>query len=420
MELNKKTLRNIFFLAAGCIVLYWILHETERFEHIFGTIRGVLSPFLVGACIAFVMNVPMRGIEKRLSGIKNAGARRSLAIFLTLILFILVLTAVFWLLIPQVITTIETVVNKLPGFISDIQALIEKFLADNPELLEWINNNISLEQFAGVLQGAIDSVGNSLSTIVSGAFSAVGTITTILFNAVVSIVFALYSLARKEILARQSRRLLYAFLPERWGDRIIRVMRLANSTFSHFLSGQFLEVCILGAMFAISMAIFKMPYIPLVSVLVAITAFIPLVGAFVGCFLGAFFILVDNPIQAFWFVVMFLVIQQIEGNLIYPRVVGAHIGLPGMWVLLAVAVGGEMMGISGMFLMIPLASVIYTLLDEFSSKRVTQKGISPEKLIDQPPDLSLEHKERKKKSSPASQTEASVTAHESSDSEQRE
>lgn len=336
----------------------------------------MLSPFLVGACIAFVMNVPMRGIEKRLSGIKNAGARRSLAIFLTLILFILVLTAVFWLLIPQVITTIETVVNKLPGFISDIQALIEKFLADNPELLEWINNNISLEQFAGVLQGAIDSVGNSLSTIVSGAFSAVGTITTILFNAVVSIVFALYSLARKEILARQSRRLLYAFLPERWGDRIIRVMRLANSTFSHFLSGQFLEVCILGAMFAISMAIFKMPYIPLVSVLVAITAFIPLVGAFVGCFLGAFFILVDNPIQAFWFVVMFLVIQQIEGNLIYPRVVGAHIGLPGMWVLLAVAVGGEMMGISGMFLMIPLASVIYTLLDEFSSKRVTQKGIS--------------------------------------------
>jgi len=164
-------------------------------------------------------------------------------------------------------------------------------------------------------------------------------------------------------------------------------LRLTNSTFSNFLSGQCLEVCILGCLFAVSMAIFRMPYIPLVSVLVAVTAFIPVVGAFVGCIFGAFFILVDNPIQAVGFVVMFLVLQQIENNLIYPRVVGTSIGLPGMWVLLAVAIGGEMMGVAGMFLMIPLASVVYSLLREITNKRLDNNNIDENKLEPQPPEL---------------------------------
>ena len=156
-------------------------------------------------------------------------------------------------------------------------------------------------------------------------------------------------------------------------------MRLANSTFSNFLSGQFVEVIILGSLFAVCMAIFGMPYIPLVSVLIAITAFIPIVGAFIGCFFGAFFILVEDPMMAVWFVVMFLVLQQIENNLIYPRVVGSSVGLPSMWVLVAVAVGGEMMGVVGMFLMIPMASVFYALLREFATHRLELKGISAEK-----------------------------------------
>ena len=153
----------------------------------------------------------------------------------------------------------------------------------------------------------------------------------------------------------------------------------------------------------IGSAIFRMPYIPLVSVLVAVTAIIPVVGAFVGCIFGAFFILVDNPILAFWFVVMFLVLQQIEGNLIYPKVVGDSIGLPGMWVLLAVTVGGELFGIAGMFLMIPLVSVVYTLLREFTNARLEAKGIPADKLQDHPPELERKFGKKRKKNLPTAE-----------------
>ena len=213
---------------------------------------------------------------------------------------------------------------------------------------------------------------------------------------VIAIVFAIYSLFQKETLARQGRKLIYAYLPEHFCDNTIRVLRLTNSTFSNFLSGQCIEVVILGCMFAISMAIFGMPYIPLVSVLVAVTAIIPVVGAWVGCVLGAFLILVANPLQAVWFVVMFLVLQQIENNLIYPRVVGTSIGLSGMWVLVAVAVGGQLMGVAGMFLMIPVTSVVYTLLREAINNRLQGKVIDPVKLTAQPLEIEPKFKKIKK------------------------
>jgi predicted PurR-regulated permease PerM len=219
-------------------------------------------------------------------------------------------------------------------------------------------------------------------------------------DVVIAIVFAVYCLFQKETLARQGRKLVYAFLPEKTADYIVRVLRLTNATFSNFFSGQCIEVCILGSMFAISMAIFRMPYIPLVSVLVAVTAFIPVVGAWVGCVLGAFFILVANPLQALWFVIMFVVLQQIENNLIYPRVVGTSIGLSGMWVLIAVGVGGSLMGVAGMFLMIPVTSVIYTLLTEYTNKHLRNKTIQESKLEVQPPEIQRirdRHKAKKEK-----------------------
>ena len=180
---------------------------------------------------------------------------------------------------------------------------------------------------------------SSVTVIANSAFSAVGSITGAIVNAVIGLVFAVYCLSRKEILARQGRRMVYAVLPERFCDELIRILRLTNSTFSNFISGQCLEACILGCLFAVTMAILRMPFIPLVSVLIAVTALIPVVGAFVGCVLGAFFILVNDPIQAIIFVAMFLILQQIEGNLIYPHVVGKSVGLPGIWVLVAVTVG---------------------------------------------------------------------------------
>jgi len=216
-------------------------------------------------------------------------------------------------------------------------------------------------------------------------------------NAVIGLVFSLYCLARKDILASQGRKILYSILPEAAADETVRILRLTNSTFSNFISGQCLEACILGGLFAVSMAIFKMPYIPLISVLIAITALVPIVGAFIGCILGAFFILVNDPIQAVLFIALFLVLQQIEGNLIYPKVVGTSIGLPGMWVLVAVTVGGEVMGIVGMLVMIPLASVCYTLLREYTSKMVQDKGIDPDKLRAHPPELRNQFKENRER-----------------------
>ena len=205
---------------------------------------------------------------------------------------------------------------------------------------------------------------NSLSVIATGAYSAVGGVANALVDMVIGIVFSLYCLARKEILARQGRRVLYAFLPESFVDEAIRILRLTNTTFSNFISGQCLEAVILGALFAVSMAIARMPYIPLVSVLIAVTALVPIVGGFVGCVLGAFFILVNDPLQAVAFVIMFLVLQQLEGNLIYPKVVGTSLGLPGIWVLAAVTVGGGIMGIGGMLLGVPLAAAAYWILRE--------------------------------------------------------
>lgn len=384
MYLDKKTLRNIFLLALGCIVVYWILNSPERFNAIYGTFKGIFSPFIWGAGIAFILNVPMRGIENKwLYKIEKPGLRRGLAVLITCIFFLAAVAAVIWLLIPQVWDTVVTLVNRLPGFFQKTVATVEEFLADNPDLWDWVNTNIvqaiDPSKLAGMLEGTIDQITNSVTTLLSSTISTISAITGGIYNAIMAIAFAVYCLNSKETLARQAKRLAYAILPEHWADYLVRVMRLTNDTFSNFLSGQFVEVIILGSLFAICMAIFGMPYIPLVSVLIAITAFIPIVGAFIGCFFGAFFILVEDPMLAVWFVVMFLVLQQIENNLIYPRVVGSSVGLPSMWVLVAVAVGGELMGVVGMFLMIPMVSVLYALLREFTEHRLSLKAIPSEK-----------------------------------------
>ena len=399
MELNKKTLRRIFLGIVGCILLYWVLNTPERITNIIGTIKNILSPFLVGAVLAFVLNVPMRGIERLFSGIKKPGLRRLLAIVVTLIVVLLVLTGAVYLLAPQIKNTVESLVSKLPAFFGGIKDRATQYLNENPEVMEWLSNNTSFDSinWSELIQQSITWISGSLNNIVGLTITTVVGLGTGIFNAVLSIVFALYCLSRKEILARQGRRLLYAFLPERTGDEAVRILRMSNTIFSNFISGQCMEALILGSMFAVTMTIFGMPYIPLISVIIAITALVPIVGAFAGCAVGTFFILVDNPMMAVWFVVLFLVLQQIEGNLIYPRVVGSSIGLPGMWVLLAVAIGGSMSGVGGMLMMIPLMSVLYALIREVTNNRLAKKGIPLEKLQDQPPVLRSQFKEQRQK-----------------------
>lgn len=386
-------------IALGAIAFYWVLHETEQFRNLWTGLVGVLSPFVLGAAIAFIMNVPMRALERQLMFIRKDGLRRTASIILTFVLIILVIAGVIWLLVPQITETIQSLIPKLTDFFQRMERLVLAFLEENPELLQWVSSTTGLQSldWSGLIQKAVTMLKNSVSLIATGAFSAVGGVTSAIVDIVIGLVFSLYCLARKEILARQGRRILYAFLPEWFCDESIRVMRLTNSTFSNFISGQCLEALILGCLFAVAMAILKLPFIPLISVLIAITALVPIVGAFVGCILGTFFILVNDPFQALIFVAMFLVLQQIEGNLIYPKVVGTSIGLPGMWVLVAVTIGGDLMGIAGMLVMIPISSVLYTLLREFTTKRVEARQIDPDKLRDHPPELKSKFKENRER-----------------------
>ena len=402
MHIDKKTMHKVFLLIAGSIVFAWLVLDTDRATQLFQSFWGLVSPFVVGAAIAFIFNVPMRAIERQLDGIHKTGLRRILSILLTIFALVLVIMFVVELLVPQIGATVDALAAKIPAFVERTANSLVLWLEANPDLQEWVYETTNLESidWNTLLRNALAFLSDRISTWMGSAVNVIGSVTNGIVNTVISIVFALYCLSRKEILARQGRRILYSILPEKVTDEIIRILRLTNSTFSNFISGQGLEAVILGCLFAIAMAIFKMPYIPLVSVTIAVTALIPVVGAFVGCIVGAFFILVNDPLQALTFVAMFLILQQLENNLIYPRVVGTSIGLPGMWVLVAVTIGGELMGVGGMLLMIPLASVLYALAREFTEKRLAERGIPVEKLQEQPPEIKSQfqkNKERKER-----------------------
>ena len=384
MHIDKKWMRRVFVLIAGSIIFGWLILDTARATALFQSFWNLISPFVLGAGIAFVFNVPMRTIENNLE-IRKPGFRRTLAILLTIGALVLVIMFVVELLVPQIGLTVDALALKIPAFVERTANNLMILMDENPDLKEWILEATHLESidWNTILKNTLSFLSNRISSWMGSAVNVIGNVTNGLVNLVIGIVFALYCLSNKEILSRQGRRILYSILSESHADEVIRVLGLTNATFRNFISGQALEAVILGCLFAVAMALFKMPYIPLVSVTIAVTALIPVVGAFVGCIVGAFFILVDDPLLALTFVAMFLVIQQLENNLIYPRVVGTSIGLPGMWVLVAVTIGGELMGVGGMLLMIPLASVLYTLLREFTDKRLAERNIPEEKLREQ-------------------------------------
>ena len=389
LHIDKKMMHRIFVLVAGSIVFAWLVLDTARATLLFTRIWELIAPFAVGAVIAFIFNVPMRAIENQLEGIRKPGLRRTLSILLTIAALALVITFVVELLVPQIRLTVQSLSQQIPAFVENTAAKLVVYMDENPEVKAMILDVLNLEsiEWSTLLKQTLTVITDSVSSVMGGAVNVIGNLTGAIVNTVISTVFAIYCLSRKEILARQGRRILYSVISEHHADEVIRIFRLTNVTFSNFISGQCLEAVILGCLFAVVMAILKMPYISLVSVVIAVTALIPVVGAFVGCVVGAFFILVNNPIQAVSFVVMFLILQQLENNLIYPRVVGTSIGLPGMWVLVAVTVGGDLMGVGGMLLMIPLASVLYALAREFTDKRLAERNIPLEKLQDQPMEI---------------------------------
>ncbi|WP_178723388.1 AI-2E family transporter [Clostridia bacterium] len=380
MPWNRKQIRVLFALVAFGVLLFVGLQNLGTVWGFVQILIGLLMPFIIGLCIAFILSVPMRAVETHLFRPldKKCGRiwrkiRRPLAATVTLLLALGVLAAAVFLIIPELGRSLRTLADSIPGFIARAQAWLTELAQKYPQWQDWINdlqldwNAIAQKLLAFAQSGAVDLF-NSTVSLATSIFSGV-------FNLFLGVIFAMYVLMQKETLARQITNVLRAHLPDAKTDRLLEIGRLSNRTFSRFLTGQCLEAVILGLMFFVTMCIFRFPYALMIAVLIAVLALIPIFGAIIGCVVGAFLIFVGDPMQAFWFVVMFLILQQIEGNFIYPKVVGTSVGLPSIWVLAAVTVGGGVMGIFGMLVAVPLSSVLYSLLRDSTNRRLARRGI---------------------------------------------
>ncbi len=380
MSLDKNTMKRLMLLIFYTIALLSLALKPERALSGLFWAFGLLAPFLCGAAIAFVLNVPMRFIERQLSGGKAAregGFQRPVSLIITLALVFLVLGIVFFLLYPELADTFRSLGEMIPQFFMDLQALLEEKFAREPEVLEFISVLWEEINWKSMLEQIGGFVTTGAGSVLSSAFNAAASIASGLTAFGIAFIFAIYILLQKERLARQFKKLFYAYFPERTVSEWLRIGRMAEQTFSKFLAGQCMEAVILGTMFFIALSLLKLPYALLIGVLIAFTALIPVFGAFIGCAVGTFLTLVVNPVQAVWFVIVFFVLQQIEGNLIYPHVVGNSVGLPSIWVLAAVSIGGSMLGVLGMLAFIPLGSVVYALVREDADRRLKKKAAKP-------------------------------------------
>lgn len=376
MELNKNNIKKILLIIAAAIALFCI---GQQIEAVFSGIRivfGLLSPLIIGLALAFIINVPMSAIERSLFRNKKNRKwirliKRPASLVITVLLILAAIAVISFLIIPELTRTFGILSSALPAFFNELEEWAKQFSDSIPELDDWIANlKVDWEQIGSTIVAFLQNGGGNM---LLSTFNAATSIFSGIVNAVIGIVFACYILIQKELLGRQVKHFLYAYLPETAADKTLRVCSLSAKMFSNFLSGQCVEAVILGTLCFIGMSIFRFPYAMMISVMVGFLAIIPMFGAYIGVALGAFIILMVSPVQAFWFIIFFIVLQQIEGNLIYPKVVGSSVGLPAVWVLFAVTVGANTMGIVGMLIMIPICSVIYTLLGENIFKRLRTK-----------------------------------------------
>lgn len=387
MEFNKRNTRAVMGIVAFGVALFVGLWHWDSVTGAFRTVMGIGSFFIIGLSVAFVLNAPMRGIETRLFaplnrrlGARWAKMRRTVALVITVLLLLGLLFLLFFMIIPELGRTFAVLAEEFPKFVDSVNVWLQDFRA---QYGDYLPESLSIEaiNWASVTEQVVNWLRSGASSFLVGTFSVASSLFSGMFATVVGLILSVYVLASKERLSRQVRRLLYAYLPQTRADRIREVGIQASNTFGGFLSGQFLEAVILGALCFIGMSIFRFRFAPVVSMLVGVTSLIPIFGAFIGVTVGAFLILVNQGLaQAGWFIVFFLVLQQIEGNLIYPHVVGRSVKLPGMWVLVAATLGGNIAGVMGMLLSIPLSSLLYSLMREAVNRRNVQREIPVEKI----------------------------------------
>ena len=386
MELNRDTIRKIRGLIVFTALVIVCLWKHEMVFDILGFVFGILFPFILGGAIAFVLNVPMSFIERHLfpeerreksKGMKKLA--RPVSMLVVLFAVIAVVGLVMFVVLPQLASTFAGLGKSIQAFIPQVQEWADQLFHNNDEIMNWVN---SLEfDWNEIMNAGIDFFRNGAGSVLNSTLTAARSIVSGLTTFFISFVFAVYILLQKEKLSVQAKKVLFAFARKGRAEATLEVLSLTYNAFSSFLTGQCVEAVILGSMFVVTMTILKLPYALLVGILIAFTALIPIFGAFIGCGVGAFLIFMVDPVKALIFIVMFLVLQQIEGNLIYPHVVGSSVGLPSIWVLAAVTLGGNLLGIVGMLIFIPLVSVVYALFREIVYLKLKQRKISPEEIV---------------------------------------
>ena len=406
MQLDKENIKKIVGIVSFAILLNWGLKNTEFIGKLMGLAIGLVLPFLIGGSLASIINVPMRFLERKLFDEPYAKRKkmpqqknniperppiwwrmkRPLSLILSLILVIGVIFVGMFLIVPEIADSFSTIAVSIKQFPEQVHRWSLQLMDYMPQIAVWLeqlDQNMDIDWQKTIME-ALSFLQNGAGNVLSTTFNVAASIFSGIVTGFLAIVFSFYLLLNKEKLGGQIKQILYAYMKDEHADYIVRVGRMANKTFSSFLSGQCIEAVILGSLFFVAMTIFRFPYALMISVLIAFTALIPVFGAFIGCIVGAFLILLLNPIQAIWFVVLFLVLQQFEGNVIYPKVVGGSVGLPAMWVLVAVTLGGSTMGVVGMLVNIPLFSVLYSLFREAVKNRLKQKQVPIEKYREKP------------------------------------
>ena len=379
MDLSKLSMKKIRELIIFTVLLVVALWKFEVVIDVLKTIWGIIFPFVLGGAIAFVINVPMSFLEKKIFGKTKDGNKageklaRPISILLTIILAVGVIILVMFGVIPQLTRTIASLMMSIANFIPQMQDWIREFSHNNQDIMKLVNQvQFNPDQ---AIKWGISILGSGAGNMMNTTMSAVGSIVSGFATFFIAFSFACYILFQKEKLYIQIRKIFFAFISRKKAEAFLKICSLTYRTFANFLAGQCLEAVILGSMFVVTLSILKMPYALLIGTLIAFTALIPIFGAFIGCAVGCFLIFMVNPKQAILFIIVFLILQQIEGNLIYPHVVGGSVGLPSIWVLAAVTIGGNLMGIVGMLVFIPIVSVIYTIFREFVYMRLKKQHI---------------------------------------------
>ena len=379
MDLNKKSMKKIRELIVFTAILVVALWKFDTVLEGAKNIWGILFPFVLGGAIAFVINVPMSFLEKKIFGKTKDGNKvgeklaRPISLLLTIILAVGVIALVMFGVIPQLTRTMGSLMISIANFVPQMQNWIRDFSHNNQEIMKLVNQ-VQFNQDQAIKWG-ISILGSGAGNMMNTTMSAVGSIVSGFATFFIAFSFACYILFQKEKLHVQIRKVFFAFIPKQKAEAFLKICSLTYQTFANFLTGQCVEAVILGSMFVVTLSILKMPYALLIGTLIAFTALIPIFGAFIGCAVGCFLIFMVSPKQAVLFIIVFLILQQIEGNLIYPHVVGGSVGLPSIWVLAAVTIGGNLMGIVGMLIFIPLVSVLYTIFREFVYLRLKEKNI---------------------------------------------